>query len=67
MTYFAVIKLYDQEGHKKEFVRNGIRADKAIAEAINFLKMKDGDKVSNDIIDLLIKDFQDLGKRMFKE
>ena len=65
MTYFAVIKLYDQEGHKKEFVRNGIRADKAIAEAINFLKMKDGDKVTKNIIELLKQDFNDLGKRMW--
>ena len=56
MVYEADIKLIDRDSPEVHRIKG--RADKALAQAINYIKEKDGKGVLRKIVDSINKDFE---------
>ena len=63
MTYYAYIKLSDEDNNVEFKVKN-VRADKGLAEAMKFLSQKDGKGAVRRVIEFLQRDFDEFERQI---
>ena len=64
MTYYANITMWDGESSSVEFKVKNVKADKGLAEAMKFLRQKDGKGAVRRVIEFLQRDFDELERQM---